>query len=216
MILGIDEAGRGPAIGPMVLAGVKIKKDKEHSLRSLDVKDSKKLSKKRREELFKKIEDISEKMITIIIDAKEIDRLRESKSMNIIELEAFAKIINESLCDRIYLDLPERNSNFCDRLKDICKKDINLTAEHKADDKYPIVSAASIIAKVTRDNIIKDIEKELGTTVGSGYPSDPKTKRYLKDEYRTNKCFPVFVRHSWKTIINIKNSSKQNMLSDFS
>ena len=215
MIIGIDEAGRGPVIGPMVISGVQIKKEDEQALKSLEVKDSKLLTPKRREELYKNIEKIADNIKTITIDAQTIDTLRKTKSLNVIELEAFAEIINNLKADKVYLDLPERNSDFAERLKAKVKRKIDLTAEHKADERYPVVSAASIIAKVTRDSIIKAIEKDIEEPIGSGYPSDPTTKQFLKNFYKKNKSFPPFVRHSWKTTKNITDQNKQSKLFGF-
>lgn len=215
MIIGIDEAGRGPVIGPMVISGVQIKKEDEQALKSLEVKDSKLLTPKRREELYKNIEKIADNIKTITIDAQTIDTLRKTKSLNVIELEAFADIINSLKADKVYLDLPERNSDFAERLKAKVKRKIDLTAEHKADERYPVVSAASIIAKVTRDRIIKELEQQIKEPIGSGYPSDPTTKQFLKNFYRKNKSFPLFVRHSWETIKKITDQKKQSKLFGF-
>lgn len=215
MIIGLDEAGRGPVIGPMVISGVQIKKDDEKALKSLEVKDSKLLTPKRREELYKNIENIADNIKTITIDAQTIDTLRKTRSLNVIELEAFAEIINSLKADKVYLDLPERNSDFAERLKAKVKREIDLTAEHKADEKYPVVSAASIIAKVTRDNIIKNIEKDIEEPIGSGYPSDPITKQFLKSFYKKHKSFPPFVRHSWETTKKIIDQKKQSRLTGF-
>ncbi|MCK5234418.1 MAG: ribonuclease HII [Candidatus Aenigmarchaeota archaeon] len=215
MIIGIDEAGRGPVIGPMVISGVQIKEKDEKTLKDLEVKDSKLLSPKRREELYTEIKKTAENIKTITIDAKTIDDLRKTKTLNVIELEAFADIINSLDAKTVFLDLPEHNSDFAERLKAKVNRKIDLTAEHKADERYPVVSAASIIAKVTRDKKITDIEKEAGEPIGSGYPSDPQTKMFLKTHYKENKSFPAFVRHSWETVKRIKDEKKQSRLPGF-
>ncbi|MEA2004191.1 MAG: ribonuclease HII [archaeon] len=215
MIIGIDEAGRGPVIGPMVITGVQIKENDEKALKDLEVKDSKLLKPKRREELYTEIKNTAEKIKTITIDAKTIDDLRKTKTLNIIELEAFTDIINSLDAKTVYLDLPEHNSDFAERLKAKVKREIDLTAEHKADERYPVVSAASIIAKVTRDRKITDIEKDTGEPIGSGYPSDPQTKMFLKTHYEKNKNFPTFVRLSWGTVKKITDQNKQSKLTGF-
>ena len=215
MIIGIDEAGRGPVIGPMVISGVQIKEKDEKALKDMEVKDSKLLKPKRREELYTEIKKTAYNIKTITIDAKTIDALRKTKTLNVIELEAFADIINSLDAKTVYLDLPEHNSDFAERLKAKVKRDIDLTAEHKADERYPVVSAASIIAKVTRDRKIMEIEKDAGEPIGSGYPSDPQTKIFLKTHYKKNKSFPTFVRHSWNTIRKIIDEKKQSKLPGF-
>ncbi|MBW6462184.1 MAG: ribonuclease HII [DPANN group archaeon] len=215
MIIGLDEAGRGPVIGPMTLSGIQIRTKDEIILKELDIKDSKLLSPKRREELQTEIKKIATKIKTITITAKDIDNLRKNISLNEIELNAFAEIINSLDADTVYLDLPERNSDFPERLKAKVNRKINLIAEHKADERYPVVSAASIIAKVTRDKNIKLIEKELNEPIGSGYPADPKTKEFLRSYFKKNKTFPEYVRHSWKTAQNIIYEKKQSKLFHF-
>jgi len=210
----MDEAGRGPVLGPMVISGIKIRQDNEKALKDLEVKDSKQLTPKTRETLYIKIKEIAETE-TIIIHAHEIDTLRKTKTLNVIELEAFADIINKLEAKTVYLDLPEHNSDFPERLKAKVKNNIDLTAEHKADEKYPVVSAASIIAKVTRDRIIKAIEKEIEEPIGSGYPSDPTTKQFLKNYFKKHKSFPPFVRHSWETARKIIDEKKQSRLTGF-
>lgn len=215
MIIGLDEAGRGPVIGPMTLSGVQIRKEDEIILKELEVKDSKLLTPKRREELHTEIKKMATKIKTITIDAKDIDDLRNKISLNEIELNAFAEIINHLSAETVYLDLPERNSDFPERLKAKVNRKINLIAEHKADERYPVVSAASIMAKVKRDRKIKTIEKEINEPIGSGYPADPKTKEFLKSYFKKNKKFPESVRHSWKTIQNIIDEQKQSRLFNF-
>lgn len=215
MIIGLDEAGRGPVIGPMTISGVQIRKEDEILLKELKVKDSKLLSPKRREELHTEIKKIATKITTITIEAHEIDNLRKNISLNKIELNAFARIINTLDAETVYLDLPERDSDFSERLKAKVNRKINLIAEHKADERYPVVSAASIMAKVKRDKNIKTIEQKIKEPIGSGYPADPKTKEFLRSYFKKNKKFPKSVRHSWKTIKNIMDEKKQSTLSSF-
>ena len=172
-ILGIDEAGRGSVL-ELVVSGVVLEQNRLKYLERLGLKDSKKISPQRRIALSRKIERIAE-CHTIHITAKDIDRLR-SRDVNLNEIEKIAinRIIRESAPSTCFIDSidikPERLTIELETIH----PDVKVVAEHKADDRYPIVSAASIIAKVERDRAIQEIKKKY-KDIGSGYPSDPKT-----------------------------------------
>jgi len=200
-ILGIDEAGRGSVLGPLVVCGVAIEEERLKYLERLKLKDSKKVTPKRRVVLSRKIRKIAE-CYPVHISATDIDLLR-SKDVNLNEIEKIAirQIIGDSNPDVSYIDCidvkPERFTNEIEKFQNNMK----VIAEHGADDTYPIVSAASIVAKVDRDLEITRIKKEYGDC-GSGYPSDPKTILFLKDVPYNE--LPYFVRRSWATIERTK------------
>ena len=201
-IAGIDEAGRGPVIGPMIICGVCIQDDKINLLENLKVKDSKKLSRKRREEIYKKVlENDSVEIKKIEVGPEEIDkRYSKSLSLNDLEVEKMVQIIKDLNPDVVYVDCPDVNIEKVTKIiRDKIKRPIKLIIEHKADVKYDIVSLASIIAKVTRDRLIEKLKKDFGD-FGSGYPSDVKTKNYLIDWYKINRKWPPIVRKTWKTL----------------
>ena len=205
-ILGIDEAGRGPVIGPLVLCGVCIEEKKLKNLDRLGIKDSKKLSPKRRTILDRKIRKICDHHI-INISASDIDNLR-SKDVNLNEIEkiAITKIITYFKPDLAIVDSVDVNpERLCIELKEVVGENIEIIAEHGADDKYTIVGAASIIAKVERDREIEEIKKRYKVDLGSGYPSDPKTQKFLKKFKFEN--LPDFVRKSWNTSQKLKSKS---------
>jgi ribonuclease HII len=218
IIVGLDEAGRGPVLGPMVISLVKASKKDLKNLDELGLKDSKKLSKNRRKELFKIIMENYD-VRSIIFEAKDIDKLMNKTNLNKIELMAFSKLINGVLkeecpnykyknnvnCHKIveiYIDACSSNEKaFYNQIKSkliVHNKNIKIIAEHKADDNYKIVSAASIIAKVIRDNIIENYKSIYGE-IGSGYPSDKITINYLKKYVQEHGTLPEIARASWKT-----------------
>lgn len=204
-VLGIDEAGRGSVIGPLVIAGVHIEESKLKIFERMGVKDSKKISPAKRKVLARKIKKMAE-YSTVHITAKDIDNLR-AKEINLNEIEKIAmlKIINEIKPKKLIVDAVDVNAKrFELELKEILK-DVDIKAEHGADDNYLPVSAASIVAKVERDEVIAEIKKEYRKTgdLGSGYPSDKKTIEFLKNF--TYDEMPYFVRKSWKTVENFKN-----------
>ncbi len=216
LILGIDEAGRGPVLGPLVIAGVMVKEKDEFKLLRLKVKDSKLLTKKRREYLFDKIKAISEYKI-ITIDPYEIDDAvdgNNSLNLNWLEAGKSAEIINELKPEVVYLDCPSTNINaYANYVKKLLEdNEIKIISEHKADLRYPVVSAASILAKVTRDREIKKIEKTIKKKTGSGYPSDPLTQEFLKNNYDKNQ---EIIRKSWASYKDIVKKKGQKKLGEF-
>ncbi|MEM1738748.1 MAG: ribonuclease HII [Candidatus Methanomethylicaceae archaeon] len=200
LIAGIDEAGRGPVIGPMVVAGIAIYEKDEANLLELGVKDSKKLSYKKREELYEKIIKIVKYHIEVI-DAETIDKERKKKNLNDIEIDLIIKIINKLKPDVVQIGSPDINiKNFVNKI--IMKvKNIQIISVHHAESIFPTVAAASILAKVTRDRIIENLKKIYGD-FGSGYPSDPKTKDFILNAVKKGEI-PNIIRKSWKTYINL-------------
>ncbi len=215
LIAGIDEAGRGPVIGPMVLAGISIKEKDLHRLGEIKVKDSKLLTISSRKILFKKIKEIADKFKIIIVAPEEIDRCIRSASLNLNWLEAVktAEIIDALKPDRAIVDCPSNNLNaYRDYLLSKMSSRPELIIDHKADAKYEAVSAASILAKVTRDNEIKRIEAAVGEPIGSGYPSDPVTVRFLR---KNHSRFPGIFRKEWASWKNAAKKTRQKNLADF-
>lgn len=202
MICGVDEAGRGPVIGPLVVAGISV--DSDEPLKKLGVRDSKKLSPIRREELELKIKEITEFDI-VVLPAAEIDLLREEMTLNRIEAKLFASVIEHLKPSTAYVDSADADEKrFGDLiLRELVEKPL-IVSKHKADEEYPVVSAASIVAKVRRDYEVKKIENEIGEAIGSGYPSDPTTIAFIERWLREKGELPPHTRSSWRTIINIR------------
>jgi ribonuclease HII len=218
LICGIDEAGRGPIIGPLVMCGLLVKEEDEKQLVKLEVKDSKLLTKKRREFLFDKIKDISYKCEIIVIYPDEVDNAvnnHDGLNLNKLEARKSAEIINLLKPDKAIIDAPSNNiKSYKEYLLGYIKnKKIKLVLEHKADLNYPIVSAASILAKVTRDAEIEKIKKKIKIDLGSGYMADPKTIEFLEKYYEKHS---ELFRKSWMPYQNILNKRFQSKLEDFS
>jgi ribonuclease HII len=210
LILGIDEAGRGPVIGPMVIAGYCIEEEKIELLKSLGVKDSKELTRKQREEIYNEIIKLTDKYKYIIIDPKTIDYYVYRNKLNYLEFENMIKIIEEIKPDKVIIDSPMVNTKkVVEYIKNNLKINVEIIAENKADKNYPVVSAASIIAKVIRDKEIDKIKEKLNLDIGSGYPSDEKTIKVLKEDYDKIKDY---VRESWMTVKRIRKRNQKNIL----
>lgn len=213
IICGIDEAGRGPVIGPMVVAGVWADENEENLLREMNVRDSKKHTIKRREELSKKIREMFFYNF-IVVQPEDIDALRQTMSLNELEVHIFAKIGRSMKADVYYLDSADVDEErFRQSFLDKIGFATEVISEHEADVNYPIVSAASIVAKVERDRkleeIRKEIEPELGIPLGSGYPSDERTRLFIKKWIEKFGDVPPHTRQSWKTVRKIKEDMKQ-------
>ncbi len=222
-VAGIEEAGRGPVIGPMVMAITVIESSKEHTLREIGVKDSKQLTPKQRKALFMQLQGFLQAYDYKIIEPKEIDNSLISGNSNLnwleadISIELVKKITKDIQIDQYYIDCPSTNieSYVAYLTKHIPLEPSCIIAEHKADQNYPIVSAASIIAKVIRDQEIENLQTQLGFDFGSGYTSDKKTITFLRDWVKKHKKLPNFVRKSWVTAKNILNDVKQKKLVDY-
>jgi ribonuclease HII len=212
-ILGIDEAGRGPVIGPMIIAGVMVHDGKEAELGA--VKDSKLLAHKKRIELNHLIQAHSEFKI-IEVSPKEIDKAVNSKDgMNLNWLEAHkqAEIIDSLNPDTAIIDCPSPNCKaYEEYLRNLLKnKDVKLIVENKADVNYPICSAASIIAKVKREEEMDKIKKKYGDT-GPGYPANEVTKKFVKENWEKH---PEIFRKSWSTFKKYEKMKNQKNLEEF-
>lgn len=210
---GIEDAGRGPVIGPMVIAGVVVDESDVEKLRDIGVKDSKLLTPKKREELFEKIKKLAKDYKIIIIEPKEIDEAVESieSNLNKLEGEKMTEAINSLKADEFIVDCPSVNiKSFAEFLKNKIKIKTNLICEHKAE-RHPQVGAASILAKVTRDREIKKLKEKYGE-IGSGYPADPITQKFIKENWNKH---PEMFRKSWATFKNITNKKEQKGLSEY-
>jgi ribonuclease HII len=213
MICGVDEAGRGPVLGPMVVAAVAIEDDAP--LRRMEVRDSKKLTPSRREELAAKIET-SCQVEYRVVSHEEIDARGTKTSLNELEANVFASLIDRLRADLVYVDACDVNEkHFSQMVMGKLSYRPRMVCEHKADDHYPIVSAASIIAKTNRDRIVSEMQAEIGQEIGSGYASDPKTIAFLQKWIKENGDLPPYTRRSWATAKEAMSSSKNAKLTDW-
>ena len=208
---GIDEAGRGPVIGPLVIAGVVIDERKLPQLKEMGVADSKLVSPVKREALYQKIIDICKGHFIIVVEPSEIDK---HPNLNWLEAEKQAEIINVLKPERAIIDCPSTNTRaFKDYLKKLLTDPtIMLKVEHKADLHYVSCSAGSILAKVTRDRLIEELKQKIGKDFGSGYPSDPTTAAFVQKYWNVH---GNIMRHSWETYKREAGKLSQKTLGGF-
>ena len=198
LICGVDDAGRGSVLGPLVIAGVSVERTKIKYLSEIGVKDSKQLSPKTREILYKKIIGIVDSYYVVRISPKIIDQSVRKNQLNHLEAKYMAKVIKKLQPDSSYVDSCDVNpSRFGKEISKLANSG-RIYSRHHADSRFVIVSAASIVAKVNRDREIEKLRKK--HDLGSGYPSDPKTMRFIKNWILNYHKTPEFVRKSWKPI----------------
>ncbi|MBT4377088.1 ribonuclease HII [archaeon] len=205
-ILGIDDAGRGPVMGPMILAGCLIEKTLEKELKQLGVKDSKQITPKRREFLNEKIREKAEAFEISVCFPEEIDS-QNGEGIKLNELEAIhiAAIINKINKGygkiKVVVDCPSPSiAKWSDYLRSKIKSlsNIELVCEHKADRNHLAVGAASILAKSIREKEMTKLKKIYGEEIGSGYTSDPSTIRFL-EKYAAKHQNTGLFRKTWIT-----------------
>jgi len=203
-IAGVDEAGRGCVIGPLVIAGVLFDDEVVGSLREIGVKDSKKLSAKKRVALSAEIKELALGYNFFELSPRTIDKVVfrnvPLRRLNYLETMAMAWIIRELKPSEAHVDpcdvVSERVAS---QIKGVLPFDLVIRCEPKADVKYPATGAASILAKVLRDSRIADL-RELHGDFNSGYPSDWKTQDFIKDYFSENTECPDYIRASWSTV----------------
>ncbi|MBN1167284.1 MAG: ribonuclease HII [Methanospirillaceae archaeon] len=212
MICGIDEAGKGSVLGPMVIGAVGC--DSQDEIQRTGVRDSKVLSRKMREKVYETITGKFPSFV-VILTARDIDTRRETMTMNHIVASAHAEAILAIGADIGFVDACDVNEERYEKtLAGLVGEGCRIIAKHRADSLFPVVSAASVVAKVTRDRIIESLWEEWGD-FGSGYPSDKKTVDFLLNYIRSHGTPPPIARISWATTRELCASCSQKSLFDF-
>ncbi|MCX6670640.1 MAG: ribonuclease HII [Euryarchaeota archaeon] len=205
-------------MGPLVVAGILVENDSE--LVRIGVCDSKQLTPKRREQLAPMIQKIASKYEIIVLPAADIDDLRKTMTLNELEMFVYSKIIEKLRPDVCYVDAVDvKEERFGRDILSHLSYKPQMISEHKADANYPIVGAASILAKVTRDEhvrrIAQELEPKLNLPLGSGYPADPITKKFLRTWVSQFGSLPPHVRKSWETCQQLRKNQNTKRLDDF-
>lgn len=210
---GIDEAGRGSVIGPLVIAGISFDSTGIESIRNEGITDSKKLTVQKRETMYTKILQSAVSVFVCRINPMTIDKYVNHKKLNVLESRFITITADNISADKIIIDAcdvkPDRFKQSI--LKNLTNKSVKIYCFHKADADNLIVSAASVIAKVTRDREIKKIEEILCKKIGSGYPSDPSTKLFLRNHLFNNET-KEHIRFSWSPVKNLMNECAQTKI----
>lgn len=219
LTLGIDDAGRGPVVGPMILAGCLIDEETKKYFKSIGVADSKTLTAKRREFLEEKIKERVKAFEIVLTKPNEIDS-QNGNGVNLNDVEAMqcAEIINRINTGeekmKVVIDCPSAGIlKWADYLKTHIKNlsNLEISCEHKADRNHVVVAAASILAKCKREKEMDKIKKEYGNEIGSGYTSDPATIRFLAKYAIKYQATGIF-RKTWITWKKAAEKLKQQTL----
>jgi ribonuclease HII len=220
LIAGADEAGRGCVIGPLVLCVYALEAPRQAELKRMGVRDSKLLTAEQRERLAKELPALGEHEL-VEIPAEELTRLMTRKvSLNEIEALRLAdglKALNARgvRFTDLYVDSPDpAPGKFAQRIQRHYAGDARIIAENYADKRYAVVGAASILAKVRRDERLEEIKRAVGEDFGSGYTHDPVTIAYLAKHHRDAALQP-FLRHKWATVKRLLQPGRQQKLEHF-
>jgi len=207
LVCGVDDAVRGSVLGPLVIAGIVIKQTKVNQLKKQGIRDSKKLTPLARERLYKIIINIVDNYYVTRISPKIIDKSVFNHSLNHLEARYMAKVISKLSPSIAFVDSCDVNPRRFG--KEISKLTFRskIKSYHHADSKFVVVSAASILAKVSRDRAITKLKKKYN--IGSGYPSDPKTKAFVKKSIKRNESL-TFIRKSWKPVQILMKNKKSS------
>jgi ribonuclease HII len=198
IIGGVDEAGRGSILGPLVVAGVSVRESKIAKLKEMGVRDSKLLTAQARTRLVDGIKSLADSYHIHPIDIVEIDSCVLLRGLNRLEAKAMAHVISHIKADEVYVDCCDTNpERYRQSIAAHLEKSPTIHSLHHADRINIAVSAASILAKVERDSHIQKLRKK-HRNIGSGYPSDEKTMLFIRNWVARKKCAPVFARKSWK------------------
>lgn len=215
-VAGVDEAGRGCAIGPLVIAAALFEEETLSKLRKIGVKDSKKLSAKKREKLVTEIKELAIDYRVYEIQPRVLDKVIfrsiPLRRLNYLETMVMAKLVRELEPDLVYMDPPDVDNQRCaEQVQSVIKYKLEVICEPKADDKYPSTGAASILAKVQRDQRIKELRDQHGD-FNSGYSSDKKTQRFIEEYFKQHIECPDYMRESWSTVQRHMQPLKQKKL----
>ncbi len=207
MIAGVDESGRGPVIGPMVITVFYCEEKKTPELKKIGVKDSKLLTDSQRMKIEPLLKKIGAWKTAVITSGEINDKMKKKVSLNELEAEKIGGLLNQVNFEKAFIDSPDADgSKFQRRIRKYCGRGV-LVCENYADKKYLVVGAASIIAKNRREEEVRKIAEEVGF-FGSGYPSDERTVLFLKKNF-DNPKLKKYVRTEWSTVERIKSELKQ-------
>lgn len=207
LYIGIDEAGRGPVLGDLVIGLVVLNNEQFGFLKNIGIRDSKELSSSQREYLLSFIRENSVLVKTtylppVVIDRFKLNRLLARIVISMVNntLCILRKLFDENTVIKVFID---EITGYGDSIKTMIDrrffKNIDIVIESNADKKYLVVSAASIVAKYFRDKNLY-LNKRIYGDFGSGYPADRRTRNWIEEYYKIYKDPPLIIRRSWATL----------------
>ncbi|MFB6094939.1 MAG: ribonuclease HII [Halodesulfurarchaeum sp.] len=213
MRIGVDEAGKGPVLGSMFAAAVAA----ESAFLPDGVADSKQLAPDRREDLAARLEESA--AVDIGLAEVPVERIDDPETdMNSLTVAAQANALSRVATDgaTVLLDAGDTDADrFARRVADRVPHDLEVRAEHGADESDRVVAAASIVAKVARDEHVAALAREYDADLGSGYPGDQRTIAFLEEHLRRTGDLPTCARSSWATSRRLRAAAEQRGLDQF-
>jgi ribonuclease HII len=214
-VVGIDEAGRGSVLGPLVVGAFCYDDGRSEELAATGVRDSKQLSPRRREEIRARLDALGD-CRCVPLPPRTIDTYVERGGLNELELETFAALVREFRPDVAYVDACDVNAvRFGERLRARSRWTGRVVSRHRADSELLVVGAASIVAKVARDAEIAALRATTDEEIGSGYPSDPETRACVERHAADGGSIPPWMRRSWATVKRVKRAHPASTLDGF-
>jgi len=198
-VVGIDEAGRGAWLGPLVVGAVAVPRSGLGAVARTGARDSKTLAPARREAIFSALGACARRAWLAAAPA-EVDAHVVDGRLNELEAALFGRLAGRFAPAEARVDACDANARrFGASVARHAGPEVVVLARHHADALDPLVGAASIVAKVVRDRAMRRLAEELGAPIGSGYPSDPATVRFVRREVDPAGPRPPWLRASWAT-----------------
>jgi ribonuclease HII len=214
-LLGLDEAGRGSVLGPLVVGAFCCTEDELPSVVAAGARDSKLLAPERRSEVYRRLAAVGERR-SISLPPRAIDRYVAGGRLNELELVTFARLARRLRPATVFVDACDPNAErFGERLAAAIGSELRVVSRHHADRDYPIVGAASIVAKVRRDAALRALRRAIPEELGSGYPSDPATRACVERHARDGGVVPSWMRRSWETVQRVKRARPARTLDSY-
>jgi ribonuclease HII len=214
-VLGIDEAGRGSVLGPLVVGGFCCDEDRLPEVVAAGARDSKLLSPRQRSVVYRGLASLGA-VRSVALAPRTIDRYVARGGLNELELHAFASLVRILRPDVVYVDACDPDAErFGRRLAALAGTGVGIVSRHRADRDVPVVGAASVVAKVRRDAALARLAARAGEEIGSGYPSDPDTRRCVERHARDGGRVPSWMRRSWETVQRVKRERPARTLEQY-
>ncbi len=203
-VIGVDEAGRGSFVGPLVVGAFAVEDTAIEAIRACGARDSKCLSSAAREEVYARLRPLGA-LASIALSPRAVDRAVEVGGLNDLEADTFGDVIRKLGGDEARVDACDTNeARFGRRVALRAGGAIRVVSCHHADRDDPVVGAASIVAKVRRDRALARLRNLLGDELGSGYPSDARTIEFVRGHLAREAAAPTWLRASWSTMTRVK------------
>jgi ribonuclease HII len=203
-LVGVDEAGRGSFVGPLVVGAFAIDDSDLDSVRLAGARDSKELSPGAREEVYARLQRLGD-LASVALSPRTVDRAVRTNGLNDLEAAAFGSVIRTLGGEEARVDACDTDpARFGRRVSARAGGRTRIISNHHADRDDPLVGAASIVAKVRRDRALARLRATLGEGIGSGYPSDTQTIEFVRAHLLHAEGTPTWLRVSWSTMLRVK------------